>query len=154
MTNSISIKLKAAFLLIIFGLNMVVGFACAVGIDMGYNSGRIKAEALKTDANASHSKHTDEKGQKHHTKKNKKDDCCDKEDNCCKNKVVKITRTDKTVPPSTQLLNPVFFTEFVSAYFDHNIVHFPQIFTSNRYFVRGHHPPISDIRIAIRSFQI
>ena len=38
MNISISIKLKAAFLLTVFVLNTVVGFACSVGLDMGYNS--------------------------------------------------------------------------------------------------------------------
>ena len=35
----LSIKFKAIFLTIIFLLNTVVGFACTVGIDMGFNRG-------------------------------------------------------------------------------------------------------------------
>ena len=34
-----SIKLKAGFLLTVFGLNTVIGFACSVGMNMGFNSG-------------------------------------------------------------------------------------------------------------------
>lgn len=39
MKKSKSIQLKAAFLLTVFALNTVVGFACSVGVDMGFNSG-------------------------------------------------------------------------------------------------------------------
>lgn len=37
MTKSRSIQLKAAFLLVVFSLNTLVGFACAMGVDMGFN---------------------------------------------------------------------------------------------------------------------
>jgi hypothetical protein len=33
-----TIQLKAVFLLIVFSLNTVIGFACSVGSDMGFNS--------------------------------------------------------------------------------------------------------------------
>ncbi len=157
MNKAISIKLKATFLLIIFSLNMLVGFACAIGVDMGYNSiSKHEGEATEI------SEHGDGDVQKHDHKKeahkdidkSKKDDCCDKEDNCCKNKVVKIIQTDKAVPQAAKLLNPVFFTAFVAVYYDLSTAYFSQIFTSTKYFVRGHHPPITDIRIAIQSFQI
>ena len=38
MKRNISIQLKAAFLLLVFAFNTVVGFACAVGINMGFNA--------------------------------------------------------------------------------------------------------------------
>ncbi len=38
MIKKFSIQLKAAFLLIVFSLNTIVGFACAVGLDLGFNS--------------------------------------------------------------------------------------------------------------------
>ena len=37
MKKNSSIQLKAAFLLIVFALNTVLGFACSMGLDMGYN---------------------------------------------------------------------------------------------------------------------
>lgn len=36
MKSTISIKIKAAFLLVVFALNTVVGFACSLGVDMGF----------------------------------------------------------------------------------------------------------------------
>ncbi len=44
-----SIKFKAALLAVIFGLNPVIGFACSINIDMGFNSnhhGHEEAEAV------------------------------------------------------------------------------------------------------------
>ena len=38
MKRNISIQLKAALLLIVFATNTVMGFACAIGIDMGFNT--------------------------------------------------------------------------------------------------------------------
>ena len=38
MSTSIYIQLKAALLLLVFGLNTIIGFACAVGVDMGFNT--------------------------------------------------------------------------------------------------------------------
>ena len=45
MKRNRSIQLKAAFLLLVFGLNTVVGFACSLGLDMGFNIPHHKEEA-------------------------------------------------------------------------------------------------------------
>lgn len=37
MKRNISIQLKAVFLLIVFCMNTITGFACGVGFDMGFN---------------------------------------------------------------------------------------------------------------------
>lgn len=148
MSKAISIQLKAAFLLIIFSFNMVVGLACAVGVDMGFNTTHHhEEEATEVHIHADGKKHHHEKQDHEHTDSEKKDDCCN-------DKVLQISQTDKAVPQAAKLLNPVFFTAFVVTYYSINISYASQINTSNKYFVRGHHPPIPDIRIAIQSFQI
>jgi len=148
MSKSISIQLKAAFLLIIFSFNMVVGFACAIGVDMGFNtSHHHEEEATEIHVHADGKKHHHEKQEHKHTDSNKKDDCCN-------DKVLKISQTDKAVPQAAKLLNPIFFTAFVATYYNINIAYPSQVNTSSKYFVRQHHPPIPDIRIAIQSFQI
>ncbi|MBO9202601.1 MULTISPECIES: hypothetical protein [Niastella] len=38
MKSNSTIQLKAIFLLIVFSLNTIIGFACSVGLDMGFNS--------------------------------------------------------------------------------------------------------------------
>ena len=60
MQKDISIKLKATLLLIVFSMNTVVGFACAMGVDMGYNNSHHEAEATEVAVHV----HAD--GKKHH----------------------------------------------------------------------------------------
>lgn len=148
MSRLIPIQLKAAFLLIIFSLNMMVGFACAVGINMGFNNTH-HPDSGKIHVHASGKKHHHESNeQKHSHKRN------NGKDNCCTDKVLKISQTDKAVPQVSQLVNPVFFTAYISTYYLADIFYPSQVNTFKKHFVRGHHPPIPDIRIAIQSFQI
>lgn len=148
MKRNISIQLKAALLIIIFGFNTVVGFACAIGIDLGYNTyHHMDEEAMEM------SHHSDVEDH-HHEKKEHKHPKNGPEDDCCKDIVLKIVKADKAVPQVAKLLSPVFFTAFVAVYSNINISYPSQINTFNKYYVLGHHPPIPDIRIAIQSFQI
>jgi len=147
MNKALSIQLKAASLLIVFSLNILVGFACALGVDVSFNKIHHHHEEEAIDVHADGKEHHHEKAEHEHSSKDGKDDCCN-------DKVVKISQTDKAVPQAAKLLSPVFFTAFVTAYYNINISHPIQADTSNKYFVRGHHPPIPDIRIAIHRFQI
>lgn len=152
MKRTISIQLKAALLLVVFGVNTVVGFACAVGVDMGFNTSHHhdeEATEIHVHANGEKHEHHNKSANHHHEKKNDKE-----KDGCCNDKVVKIYQTDKAVPQSNLIISPVFFTVFVAAYYNINISYPSQINGSNKYFVRNYHPPIPDIRIAIQSFQI
>jgi hypothetical protein len=151
MKQNFSIQLKAALLILVFGFNTVVGFACAIGINMGFNkTHHHDEEATEINEHADGVKHHhDEVAEHKHSNKDEKDDCCH-------NKVVTISQADKALPQIAKLLNPVFFSAFINVY---NIIgiSYPspsQVNTSTKYFVRGHHPPIPDIRIAIQSFQI
>jgi len=68
---------------------------------------------------------------------------------------VKIAQLDKSVPQSlNNIIQPVFFAAFVASFFDIDISFASKAIPSVKYFVRSHHPPIQDIRIAIQSFQI
>jgi len=148
MSRAISIQLKAAFLLILFSFNMMVGFACAVGVDMDFNTTHHpEKEATELHIHANGKKHHHQKQEHKHTDSEKKDDCCN-------DKVLKISQTDKAVPQATKLLSSSFFSAFIATYYNINITYPSQAITSTKYFVRGHHPPIPDIRIAIQSFQI
>lgn len=149
MKRSISIQLKAAFLVFIFGLNMIVGFVCAVGMDMSFNTHHHEEEETETavHVHANGKKHHHEEEEHQHTGNDKKDDCCH-------DKVIKLSQADKALPQAAKIVSPVFFASFVAVYYNVNIAYHSQVNTSNKYFVRGHHPPIPNIRIAIRSFQI
>ena len=166
MKTNPSIQLKAGILLVVFALNTIVGFACAVGIDMGFNSHHHDEEATEATvhihadgkkhihynepSNHSHDKssHHHDDADSHH--QNSKDN----KDNCCNEKVMKFVQLDKFVPQPYSAVNPIFFTAFISSFYDIDVVVASQITESNKYFVRSYHPPISDIRIAIQSFQI
>jgi hypothetical protein len=140
MKISSSIQFKAAFLTIVFLLNTVVGFACAIGMNMSFN---------KDHHQEHHAKHEhDEKAADHHSAKSSKD-------NCCKDQVSKITKADKLNQQkfNYSLLSPSFFLLPSTIYQLGKVVRFPAN-VPNTYFVRHCRPPIPDVRIAIQSFQI
>lgn len=147
MRGKLSIHIKAAFLLLVFGLNTVIGFACAIGIGMGYNrTHHHDKEVAEVHVHKDGSKHEHKKHGHLHTPS---------KDDCCSNSVVKVAQADKAVPGTAKLLNPVFFTAFAATTcYELNLAYPSQVKPSNKYYVRGHHPPIPDIRIAIQSFQI
>jgi hypothetical protein len=152
MKRKISIQLKAAFLMIVFSLNTIIGFACAVGIDMGFNSTHHheeEASGISVHVHASGKKHIhQEEVDKDHHKST------DGKDNCCHNKVIQFAQLDKSVPQSLSVISQIFFITGVSTFYNSEIL-FPSQATPNiKYFVRSYHPPIPDIRTAIQSFQI
>ena len=67
MKTSKTIKYKALFLLISFSLNSVVGFACSLGVDMGFNSSHHSHEG-EEEYEHKHDGHTKGHG-KHHEEK-------------------------------------------------------------------------------------
>jgi len=141
-------RFKAAILLTVFLLNTVVGFACAVGLNMGFNSthhhGHGKTEA--TEIKGSHH-HADVDHHHHHQKKDK--------DNCCNDNVIKLVETDKSLSAVPHFsINPAFSVIFVSTFYNIDLLTSSRAKVNSRYFVRSYHPPIPDIRIAIQSFQI
>ncbi len=143
MNRKKSIHFKAAFLLIVFSLNTVIGFACAVGLDMGFNSHHHEESAVEVTENHHH----DEADVHHHKANNEKD-------NCCNDGVMKFQQVDKNIATSFSLINPLFFTSFLASYYNIDILSSGNKISVIKYFVRSHHPPIPDIRIAIQSFQI
>ena len=157
-------RLKAAFLLIIFSLNIFVGFACAVGVDMSFNTRHHHEEATEIHIHADGKKHIHRKGKskihvhadgkkhRHETAGCRHHACNDKKGDCCNDKVVKIIQDDKALPHVAKLLSPSFLTAFVAVYYSLDTFNTARLNTPNQYFVLGHHPPIPDIRIAIRSF--
>ena len=121
-------QLKAAFLLMVFMLNIVTGFACCMGVDMGFNSHHHEAVC----------KHCRD----------------DKKDNCCNDKVVKIAQADKDI---SQVYKFIFtgVDALAPAHYNHTIAYALQANSINKYYLHSHHPPsAAGIRIAIRSFQI
>ena len=168
MKRSTSIQLKAGFLLIVFSLNIILVFACSVGINMGYNTSHHPEEKAAIIHNHDKSHHEQEKAEVSH-KHNKAhshneiahNEIADNQqsqkskDDCCSDEAEQFSRMDKLAPKSLDFnMQPVFFTPFFSSSNQFDIFETFESVSHNKYFVRGHHPPIPEIRIAIQSFQI
>lgn len=140
--KEISVKLKAAFLLIAFSMNTIIGFACAVGLDHLFKSSHHHRDETLVDQGSHH--HHDEAEQNHKSKDNK--------DNCCNDHVSKFAMVDKSL--SHPFKNIIVFTTLISTFYNIDVLQTFKASISIKYFVRSYHPPIRDIRIAIQSFQI
>jgi len=141
------IRLKAALLMFVFSLNTIIGFACAVGVKMGFNDRHHDMEVQEVHVHKDGKVHLHKKSSHGHHKKHSKDDCCN-------DTVVKLSKDDKSVPPSNAVAAPLNATPYFIYFFSHNISYPSQVNRAIKYYVRNYHPPIPDIRIAIRSFQI
>ena len=159
MKKRIFIQFKAAFLIIVFSLNTVIGFACALGMKIRFNSQHHQdKEATKPFvhiyANGKKHIHHNEVT-KHPVEANNHQKSKDSKDNCCTEQVMKFHQVDKSASHSLNAsINPVFFAAFIASYYDLKIFSTSDVVKDIKPFVRSYHPPISDIRIAIQSFQI
>ncbi|MEO5995784.1 MAG: hypothetical protein ABIQ00_03760 [Chitinophagaceae bacterium] len=165
MKKNPSIKLKAVFLLIVFSLNTVVGFACTLGMDIGFNSKHhdedqatevvvhVHAGGKKHVHQEKKESHSDDKSHQHDQANHQKKSGNEK-DNCCNDKVTKFEQLDKSVPASLSTINPLFFVALVSSFYDIDVLFTSRLAPNIKHFVRSYHPPIPNIRIAIQSFQI
>jgi len=161
-----SIQLKAALLLVVCALNTVVGFACSVGVDMGFNSEHHhedKATEAVVHVHKDGNRHVHHQGRKenhkhdkshNHDQANNHHKSGSDKANCCNDKVRSFDQLDKSVPASQSLVHPVFFTAFLASYYNFNIIPHTDVVKNIKQFVRSYHPPIPDIRLAIQSFQI
>ena len=158
MKRNSTIKFNAAFLVIVFSLNTIIGFACAIGINMGFNSSH-HHEINEAIENTEHhhegmihhqdedAKHHEEEGVVHHPDDQKKD-------NCCNNKVIKFNEIDKSANHSLSTVINSLYVLVYKVVMNNNDASYASNITSTRYFVRSYHPPIPDIRVQIQSFQI
>lgn len=115
MKRKTSIQLKAAFLLMVFALNTVVGFACAVGVDLGFNSKHhqedeateavvhVHKEGKKHVHQEKKEKHSHDKSYSYDEANNEHKGSGDK-DNCCNDKVNSFQQLDKSVPQTVNVI--------------------------------------------------
>ena len=174
MNRNLSIKLKALFLLVVFATNTAVGFACAIGVDMGFNSPHHKEteEPAKVHIHDDGKKHVHEKepsevtthvhedgiNHQHDSEPAKQipvngSNLLTKDDSgCCTNEVQEFQNLDKNVSVNTGINVPVFVA-ILSTYFDIDLSaalkNFPVDYKAGFFY-----PPPPDIRIAIQRFQI
>ena len=137
-------------------MNTAIGFACAVGVDMGFNSKHHDdddeevTEAIHIHTGGARHLHHDESDKHYHDTKEDSEN-----DGCCNPDVIKFQDLDKTlakninytiqVPVLVAVLNS--FSGITTAL---NYSYIP----SKKLILRFFHPPPPDIRILIQSFQI
>ena len=154
-----SIKIKSAFLMTVFSMNTVLGFACSIGLDMDYNNSHHSAETSEAavhvhadgknhhHGNEPKKSHHDEPAANHHDKKD-----ASKKDDCCSNEVMQFEQSDKNLAAKTGISMPVFVA-ILTIFF--GIDNFKPVESSSpKYIASYFHPPPPDIRVAIQSFQI
>lgn len=155
MLNRIKYKVIAAFFLTVFSLGTVAGFACSIGIDMGYNTKHHELEDNRPDAHVK--AHSHSKGHQHeqHQKSSTPRFSIKSGDDCCAGDVTSFIKLDKAVANTNFLIQPpVFLLSFTSIFLLQNDL----LISPQKHF---YHPRQrwrslndTDIRIAIQSFQI
>jgi hypothetical protein len=61
---------------------------------------------------------------------------------------------DKTIPRCFAGIGAIYFTTLLSSFYNIDVLNTSAPLANIKYFVLGHHPPIPEIRLAIRSLQI
>jgi len=142
-------KIIAAFLLTVFSLNTVLGFACSIGVDMGYNSKHHEHEKKHRHSHKGPHKHHSHNHSYAQTIKAPNDDCCI-------NGVTKFNTLDKSVVQySPGLSAPIFLPAGILTYIlpdqigDKTGINPAFQFVRRSCFLND-----ISIRIAIQSFQI
>ncbi len=154
MKRKLSIQLKAAFLLLVFAFNTLIGFACAIGIDMGFNSSNHHdEEATEVHVHADGKRHDHlNQSEKHKHKENKTEK--KEKKGCCSDEVQKLQSLDKALNQNAKTVIDVpVFAAIVSNFLGIDIFNFAKA-SPPEYVARYFYPPPLDIRIAIQSFQI
>ncbi|MBM3414942.1 MAG: hypothetical protein FJY20_00570 [Bacteroidetes bacterium] len=170
MKYSRSIKIKALVLSAVFSLNTVVGFACSIGLDLGYNSSHHKKAVFEipeqSHENSCHHQHKpvaakkathshdDGVGHGHHNDlQNEEADSNDlPADDCCSNEVYKFNDLTKNITQGKtgnkfQVLSATPNSHFGQVVWVINEI--PLLHSSRFLF-----PPPPDILVSIQKFQI
>ena len=145
---------KAFFLLFVFSLSTVVGFACAAGVDMGFNNHHHEENSSSILSHHGDLSHHEEDYRHHQqTDHHHGDKIPSEKGGCCTNSVIEFQKLDT----NTSLSSLVFFTPvFVACIYHYNRINITGIeaIASQRPIMRHYYPPPRDIRVSIQSFQI
>ena len=153
MNTTRTIKYKALFLLVSFSLNTLVGFACSLGIDMGFNSKHHHddEEATETSVHAGgkeHQHHDEEIKHQHDSKEDSE------KGGCCNDGVIRFQNLEKNLNQNnTPVIHAHVFTTILSDFWNVNVFNCAKALPQ-KYKASVFHPPPTDILIAIQRFQI
>ena len=135
-------------------MNTIIGFACTLGIDMGFNSKHHHDDDQEaTEASV----HIDGKGRQHHEEETKhhhdsKEDS--EKGGCCNDGVIKFQNLEKNLSQNNnQAIYTHVFITILSNFWGIALFNtgkaLPQQYKASVF-----HPPLPDILIAIQRFQI
>lgn len=146
------------FLMMIFSMNSIMGFACSTGLNLGYNSHHHAKTQEPSHTTVSEelyaSGNTDHCGSAEPAIVPGDDASSNNSNDCCRDGVLKFTLLDKNVSSSIKIDAPAQFAIDIAAMYFLAAWNAQHVSTAH-YYVQSDHPPIStDIRIAIQSFQI
>ena len=131
----------------VFSLNTLLGLACSLGINLGYN--KLHHPAAQDNTPSKHHNHQKVAAKHQHSRQKSESS----KDDCCSHTVTSFNLYSKTVSQTVNIANPVFVTSFVASFLTATLL--PHVIIKNtRNFSQNYHPPIADIRIAIQSFLI
>jgi ABC-type nickel/cobalt efflux system permease component RcnA len=149
MKGNISIQLKAAFLIMVFSMNTIIGFAFALGVDMGFNSKHHHDHDEEVHVDCKEQQHNDEETKHHHESKEDSE-----KGGCCNEGVIKFQNLEKNLNQNnTQVIYVHVFVTMLSNFWSINIFNCDKALPQ-QYKVSVFHPPPTDILIAIQRFQI
>lgn len=140
-------KSKALFLLVVFLLNTIVGFACAVTME----SGHTHSEAHSHNHTAHQHQHTTHHSHSSVAKKQSSDKSG--KHGCCKDEVSKFNSLAKIAGQAGKINTKAPVVELTPIFFAGEPLIIKSAGYSN-YIVNRQRPPNSKIRILIQSFQI
>jgi hypothetical protein len=151
MTRQLKNKIRALLLFAVFSLNTIAGFACSVGVDMGYNHNH---HAHQKKYSHQH-KHIHKHSNRHYGLSTAKFNSPDKDD-CCSNEVAKFALLEKSIAQNNfHLQAPVFLLAFTTTFFSSIINESGLAVNSKFQFVRrSSFLNDTNIQTAIRRFQI
>ena len=154
MKSNLSIQIKAAILLLVFAMNTLIGFACAVGVDMGFNMPHHQDEEItKVHVHSDGTNHDHHKKPDQHQHKESKAESKENK-GCCNDEAQKLQSLDKVLNQHAKtLIDTPVFVAIISTFLYIDIFNSVKAYPS-KYITRHFHPPPSDIRIIIQSFQI
>ena len=158
MNKALAIRLKAAFLLSIFSLNMFVGFACSIGITSGNSASHHHQEPEKKSAHTHGHDHGKAGKGLHHDKAKPHDHLTDHKNpkdkkGCCSDEVQKIQQLDKNINSNGKIIAVAAIANVAQTHYQSYAVVYS---TTNPEKLRERffYPPPPNILLSIQRLQI
>ena len=152
MSRQFKNRIKCFILFLVFSINTLAGFACSIGMNMGYNESHHQPSKEPVEAfTEHHHNHHDEVPQKSENKGQHHkggEDCC--------GDITKLNLVDKSVVSSISLQAPIFLIAFVSQFILPEVATPSLLDNTTSYSLRRswNLHDHTDLRIVIQSFQI